>query len=93
MVHYISDYEIVVSAYEHDPPNPLFGFYNISVLPVVRKLIIDKELSVQRLLKKCTTKVVHVCDTMKWCKDLDTIEEYYNFIKKTDRQNIKTTLP
>jgi molybdenum cofactor guanylyltransferase len=64
---------------------PLLAVYKRSVIPRIEKLLASSERSVLALYDLCRTKYVDIEDAA-WLKNLNTPEDYKNYLKSLDRQ-------
>ncbi|MCJ7525427.1 MAG: molybdenum cofactor guanylyltransferase [Candidatus Aminicenantes bacterium] len=73
-------YEIVVPCYKDGKFEPLFAFYHRSIIAAIERQIGTGDLRISSLFRTCRTGFVPM-DGQKWFRNLNTLEEYYAYLK------------
>lgn len=81
MISFTGNYDIVVPLSGEDKFEPLFAFYNRSLIPIIEDLLNNGIRKINKLFPKCRTKYVPF-DSDGWYHNLNTIEDYRNYLKK-----------
>ena len=74
-------HEIVMPTWGDDKFEPLFAVYNKSILDKVKKLLENGERKISLLFESSDVKYLPMPDAGKWYKNLNTMEDYKNYIK------------
>ena len=74
-------HEIVMPTWGDDKFEPLFAVYNKSILDQVKKLLENGERKISLLFESSDVKYLPMPDAGKWYKNLNTMEDYKNYIK------------
>ena len=78
-------YEIVVPRYRNGKFfEPLFAAYDRSVIPAIEKQTSSGDFKISSLFQTCRTKFVAM-DGQKWFCNLNTLEEYHDYLRKEKR--------
>jgi len=80
MAAFTADYDIVVPVSGEDKYEPLFAFYNKSVLPVIEDLLNRGIRQIIKLYPRCRTKYVPLKNN-GWYYNLNTIDDYKNYLE------------
>ncbi len=73
--------DIVVPCYRDGKFEPLFAIYNRRIIPVIERQVAGGDLKIARLYPDCRTQTVPM-DGQKWFRNLNTIEEYDDYIRQ-----------
>ncbi|MCX6558450.1 MAG: molybdenum cofactor guanylyltransferase [Candidatus Aminicenantes bacterium] len=74
-------HEIVVPRYRDGKFEPLFAAYRRAIIPMIEKQIGAGDFRISSLFKTCRTKFVAM-DGQKWFRNLNTLAEYHDYLKK-----------
>lgn len=80
MVKKAENSEIVIPVSEGRRPEPLFAVYSKTVQPEMRRLLNSGTTSLLPLFELCQTHYITIKETA-WFKNLNTTEDYDNFLK------------
>jgi len=83
MMHQMKDHEIVIPTGSDGKYEPLFAVYKKSVTGAVKKLLDAGERKVSLLFKSADVLYLPLPDEGKWYRNLNTREDYQNYIKDT----------
>ena len=75
-------HEIVVPTWGDGKFEPLFAVYNKSILDKAKKLLDNGRRKINLLFESTDVKYLPMPDEMKWFKNLNTREDYKNYIKQ-----------
>jgi molybdopterin-guanine dinucleotide biosynthesis protein A len=75
-------HEIVVPTWSDGKFEPLFAVYNKSILDKVKKLLESGQRKIGLLFESADVKYLPMPDEVKWFKNLNTREDYKNYIKQ-----------
>ena len=81
MKEYANNYDIVVPQTGEALVEPLFAFYNRTVIPGIERLLTQGTRKVIELYGMYATKYVHMPDT-GWLHNLNTSEEYEKYLER-----------
>ena len=79
---YTQDFEIVVPVSGKDKYEPLFAFYNKSIVNEIRSLIDSGTNKIIPLFFRCRTKFIQFENT-GWYRNLNTPEDYNDYLKSS----------
>ena len=79
MYTYSEDYEIVVPESGKNKIEPLFGFYNKSIIPVIRKNLLMGENKILKIFDETETKIIRMRNR-NWLFNINTEEDYKNYL-------------
>ena len=74
-------YEIVVPRYREGKFEPLFASYSRSIITAIESQIAAGDFKISSLFRTCRTKFVAM-DGQKWFRNLNTVEEYHDYLQK-----------
>lgn len=80
---YTQDFDIVVPVSGKDKYEPLFAFYNKTIINEIRSLIDSGTNKIIPLFFRCKTKFIQMDDT-GWYKNLNTPEDYEDYLKSLE---------
>jgi len=75
-------HEIVVPTWGDGKFEPLFAVYNKSILDKAKKLLDNGRRKINLLFESADVKYLPMPDEVKWFKNLNTREDYKNYIKQ-----------
>lgn len=75
-------HEIVVPIWSDGKFEPLFAVYNKSILEKAKKLLDNGRLKINLLFESADVKYLPMPDEIKWFKNLNTKEDYINYIRQ-----------
>ena len=75
-------HEIVVPTWSDGKYESLFAVYNKSILDEVKKLLDNGQRKIGRLFESTDVKYLPMPDDIEWFKNLNTREDYKNYIKQ-----------
>ena len=78
-------HEIVVPRYRDGKFEPLFAAYDRGVIPAIEKQVAGGDFRISSLFHACRTEFVSM-DGQTWFRNLNTSEEYHDFIKNQEKQ-------
>jgi len=78
-------HEIVVPRYRDGKFEPLFAAYDRGVIPAIERQVAGGDFRISSLFQACRTKFVPM-DGQDWFRNLNTIEEYHDYIKGQKKQ-------
>ncbi len=81
MIRYTRDHEIVVPVTQDDKFEPLFAFYNKSLIPRIETLLDKKIRQVFQLYPLATVKTISMKEN-GWFYNLNTTEDYRQYLEK-----------
>ena len=81
MASFTADYDIAVPTSGEHRFEPLFAFYNKSVIPVIEDLLEQGLRKINRLFPKCRTKYIPLKNS-GWYYNLNTVDDYRNYLEK-----------
>lgn len=76
------DHQIVVPIHSDGQLEPLFAVYRKSILENIKKLLDADRRKIRLLFESVDVKYLPLPDEGKWYKNLNTIEDYQNYIQK-----------
>lgn len=76
------DHEIVIPIWSDGRFEPLFAVYKKSILGNIKKLLDADKRKIRLLFESVDVKYVPLPDEGKWYRNLNTMEEYQNYIQK-----------
>ncbi len=77
---FTDSYEIVVPISDIDKFEPLFAFYNKSIIPEIEKLLNYGENKIIRIFDRVKTKFIKM-EENNWYYNLNTITDYNNYLR------------
>jgi len=81
LFNHTEGYDIVVPSYKDGKYEALFAIYNKNIIPVVERQLNNGIRKISSLFTVCRTKTVEM-DNEKWFRNLNTMEDYKNYIKE-----------
>jgi molybdopterin-guanine dinucleotide biosynthesis protein A len=75
-------HEIVVPTWGDGKFEPLFAVYNKSILDKVKKMLDNGQRKISLLFESTDVQYLPISDAGKWYKNLNTREDYKNYIKQ-----------
>jgi len=75
-------HEIVVPTWGDGKFEPLFAVYNKSILDKVKKMLDNGQRKISLLFESTDVQYLPIPDAGKWYKNLNTREDYKNYIKQ-----------
>jgi molybdopterin-guanine dinucleotide biosynthesis protein A len=72
--------EIVVPRYRDGKTEPLFAFYNRSIIPAIERQLGTGDRRISSLFKTCRTGFVPM-DGQNWFRNLNTHKEYHDYLQ------------
>ena len=81
MMNYTNQYEIVVPMSGEDKYEPLFSFYNKSVIPRIKDLLNQQIRKINKLFPLTKTKYIPLENT-GWYYNLNSSEDYRRYVKE-----------
>lgn len=75
LVSYSQEYEIIVPSFSEKFAEPLFGVYNRSILPTIRKQITAGRLKITDCFPLCNTRIVRISNS-GWYRNLNTRDQF-----------------
>lgn len=88
MISYVKEYDIVVPVTGENKYEPLFAFYNKSLIPTIENLLIHGSRKISKLFSECKTKYLQM-KNRKWFLNLNTIEDYNDYMDLLKKRNSK----
>lgn len=79
MYNFTDEYEIVIAESGENKIEPLFGFYNKSTIPVIKKNLRMGKNKILDVFENTTIKIVRMKNT-NWYFNLNTEEDYKNYM-------------
>lgn len=79
MYDFTDEYEIVIAESGENKVEPLFGFYNKSTIPVIRKNLSIGKNKILDIFENTTIKIVRMKNT-DWYFNLNTEEDYKKYL-------------
>jgi molybdopterin-guanine dinucleotide biosynthesis protein A len=76
--------EIVVPRYRDGKTEPLFAFYNRSIIPAIERQLGTGDRRISSLFKTCRTEFVPM-DGQNWFRNLNTHKEYHDYLQSKKR--------
>jgi len=73
--------DIVVPRYRDGKFEPLFAAYSRAIIPMIERQVVAGDFRISSLFKTCRTEFVTM-DGQEWFCNLNTIEEYHDYLKK-----------
>ncbi len=83
MMAYTNKYEIVVPMSGEDKYEPLFAFYNRSVIPRIKNMLRQQTRQINKLFPLTKTKYIPLENT-GWYYNLNSSEDYRRYIKNKE---------
>lgn len=80
MISYTNQYEIVVPVSGEDKYEPLFAFYNKSVVPRIKDLLKQKIRQINKLFPLTKTKYIPL-ENIGWYYNLNSSEDFRRYIQ------------
>lgn len=80
MISYTNQYEIVVPVTGEDKYEPLFAFYNKSVIPRIKDLLTQQTRRINKLFPLVQVKYIPLENT-GWYYNLNSSEDYRRYVK------------
>ena len=78
----VKDHQIVVPVWSDGRLEPLFAVYKKSVVGNIKKLLDAGHRKIRLLFDSADVKYVPLPDEGRWYRNLNTMEDYQNYIKK-----------
>lgn len=79
------DNEIVVPRYRDGKFEPLFAAYDRGIVPAIARQVAGGDLRISSLFRTCRTGFVAM-DGQDWFRNLNTIEEYHDYLKTRKKE-------
>ncbi|MCK4762233.1 MAG: molybdenum cofactor guanylyltransferase [Candidatus Aminicenantes bacterium] len=83
MIAYTSGYDVVVPVSGEDKYEPLFAFYNKSVIRCIDQLLARGHRKIIKLFPMCRTKYISF-ENSGWYRNLNTMADYRAYVEKTN---------
>ncbi|MEN6620195.1 MAG: molybdenum cofactor guanylyltransferase [Smithella sp.] len=82
LIRQAKDYQVVIPAWSDGRLEPLFAVYKKSILSNIKELIDADQRKIRLLFESVDVKYMPLPDEAKWYRNLNTMEDYQNYIKK-----------
>ena len=73
-------FDIIIPRYNNGKYEPLLAIYNKNIIPEIEKLLISGNRKIDPLFSICNTGFIEM-DNERWYKNLNTFEDYSNYIE------------